>query len=185
MSSMKSLIVTISLALFFASCLKESIPEAIDNKKNGPKVPASFSFKVNGIARSYSVEDVRKERTYSYPIFSCRKEVNRYDIHGQVESSSAYFSVYTDSLSVGNYSYTIADAGTREIADTGYLPFFLLAPTDKINISISAHSNGYISGNFNAVLTPAIAGSSFPFTFGAPGSIVITEGSFKNVPVFY
>lgn len=178
---MKSLVATITLALFFASCLKESIPEAIANKKNGPKVPASFSFKVNGITKSYSVADVRKEITYSSPSFSCTKTADRYNIFGKVEIGSAYFSIFTDSLSVGNYTQTTVTAK----ADTGYLPFYIYAPTDRVSINISSHSNGYISGNFTALLTPVIDGSRIPYTYGAPSSIAITEGSFKNVPVFY
>ena len=182
---MKSLVATIILALFFTSCLKESIPEAMANKKNGPKVPASFSFKVNGITKSYSVEDVRKESGYASPSFSCTKTAGRYNIFGKVEIGAAYFSIFTDSLSVRNYTYTPADIGSTAVADTGYLPFYIYAPTDRISINISSHSNGYISGNFTALLTPVIDGSRIPYTYGAPSSIAITEGSFKNVPVFY
>jgi len=181
---MKSLVATITLALFFASCLKESIPEAIANKKNGPKVPASFSFKVNGITKSYCVDDVRKQSTNPYS-FSCTKTAGRYDIFGKVEIGAAYFSIYTDSLSVRNYTYTPADIWSTAVADTGYLPFYIYAPTDRISINISSYSNGYISGNFTALLTPVIDGSRIPYTYGAPSSIAITEGSFKNVPVFY
>ena len=180
MSTMKSLAATITLALFLSSCLKESIPEAMANKKNGPKVPASFSFKVNGITKSYSVEDVRMQGSYPYNL-SCTKTANSYDIFGKVEIGSAYFSIYTDSLSVGNYSYPTARGG----ADTGYLPFYIYAPTDRISINISSHSNGYISGNFTALLTPVTDAGRIPYTYGAPSSIAITEGSFKNVPVFY
>lgn len=176
---MKCLVATITLALLLSSCLKESIPEAMANKKNGPKVPASFSFKVNGNTRSFSLEDVRRD-TYPY-YFSCRKTANSYDIFGQVDAGKVYFSIYTDSLSVGNYSYPTATGW----ADSGYLPFEIYAPTDRISINISSHSNGYISGNFTALLTPVTYAGTIPYTYGAPSSIAITEGSFKNVPVFY
>ena len=182
MITMKSLAATIILSLFLCSCLKESIPEAMANKKNGPKVPASFSFKVNGIIRSYSVEDVRRQEAYPNGRFGCKKTANSYEIFGQVEIGRARFSIYTDSLTVGNYSYPTA----REVAaDTGYLPFYIYAPTDRISINISSHSNGYISGNFTALLTPVTDAGRIPYTYGAPSSIAITEGSFKNVPVFY
>lgn len=176
---MKSLVATITIALFLCSCLKESIPEAIANKKNGPKVPASFSFKVNGVTRSYSLEDVRKD---SYPYyFSCRKSANSYNLFGLVDAGKACFYIYTDSLSVGNYSYPTVTGW----ADSGYLPFEIYAPTDRISINISSHNNGYISGNFTALLTPVTYAGRIPYTYGTPSSITITEGSFKNVPVFY
>lgn len=120
MSTMKSLAATITLALFLSSCLKESIPEAMANKKNGPKVPASFSFKVNGITKSYSVEDVRMQGSYPYNL-SCTKTANSYDIFGKVEIGSAYFSIYTDSLSVGNYSYPTARGGRYRVSALLYL----------------------------------------------------------------
>lgn len=37
----------------------------------------------------------------------------------------------------------------------------------------------------NNVVTPMVDGGTIPYIFGTPGSIVVTEGSFKNVPVIY
>ncbi len=52
-----------------------------------------------------------------------------------------------------------------------------------MSFTITSYSNGHISGNFSGVLTPLADANNN--VFGDPGSVIITNGSFKNVPVFY
>lgn len=182
---MKSYIISVTIAVFLSSCLKESIPEAMLNKKNGPKVTATFSYKLNGTPVSLTVDDVRNQNTVPYYTIGCSKIPGRYEMFAMLEAGGISLSFFTDTLSVKNYNYTVADVGEKDVLDYFNQTEFLHAATDRISINITSHNNEYVSGNFSAVLTPMVNGGTIPYIFGTPSSIVVTEGSFKNVPVFY
>jgi hypothetical protein len=182
---MKLYALAASLVILLSSCLKESIPDAMLNKKNGPKVTATFSYKLNGNAVSRTIEDVRNQSLVPYPTMGCSKQAGRYDLLALLDPGVVSIYLFTDTLAVGNYTYTTADVGELDILDYFNQTEFLHAPTDRISVNVSSHANGYISGTFSAVLTPMVDGSTTPYIFGTPSSILVTEGSFKNIPVFY
>jgi hypothetical protein len=62
---------------------------------------------------------------------------------------------------------------------------YVHAATDSMSFNITSYSHGHISGNFSGQLTPLVTASSINNTHGAPGSVLITNGTFHNVSVFY
>jgi hypothetical protein len=54
-----------------------------------------------------------------------------------------------------------------------------------MSFNITSYSKGHISGNFSGILTPMIMAGNPNNTYGPSGSVSITKGSFKDVPVFY
>ena len=94
-----------------------------------------------------------------------------------------YFTFFTDSLAVGSYTYSDI-FGDGFVTDYNNHPSFVHYTGDNMNFNITSYSNGHISGNFSGKLTPLISGGT-PEIWGDAGSVLITNGSFENVPVFY
>jgi len=64
-------------------------------------------------------------------------------------------------------------------------PQYVYNPGDNMNFTVTSYTDGHISGNFSGQLTPAISPGYPDNIYGTPGSVLIKNGSFKNVPVFY
>ena len=94
------------------------------------------------------------------------------------------FTFFTDSLAVGNYLYT-GIYGDMFVLSYNGTDEFVHDPADSISFNITSYSKGHISGNFSGRLTPMIVAGNPNNTYGSPGSVLITKGSFKDVPVFY
>jgi hypothetical protein len=182
---MKYCIAALTLAILLSSCLKESIPEAMLKKQHGTAVPARFSYKLNGNPVTLTIDDVRNQITVPYAPLGCTKVPGRYEMFAMTEAGGFSLFFFTDSLAVGAYNYTTGDVGEMYVLDYFNQSEFLHAATDRVNINITSHSNGYINGTFTALLTPLVDGGTNPYIFGTASSINVTEGSFTNVPVFY
>lgn len=172
--------------ILFSSCLKQSIPDAMLGTKNSGNgnITAILSYKLNGNAVNLSVPDADHQSSYPYYTLACSKNTGYYSLDGMTDAGEFAFSFYTDSLTVGNYKYS---GGTGEIFVTDYnnTNEFVYSPGDSMSINITSYKNGHISGNFAGALTPMISAGNPNNTYGAPGSVLITNGSFQNVPVFY
>ena len=94
------------------------------------------------------------------------------------------FTFPTDSLTVGNYIYTPI-YGDTYVASYNGTDEFVHAPADSISFNITSYTKGHISGNFSGRLTPMVSAGYPVNTYGTPGSVLITKGNFKDVPVFY
>ena len=94
------------------------------------------------------------------------------------------FTFGTDSLTVGNYDYDGIYGDLFVLSYNGE-DEFVHDPSDFISFNITSYSQGHISGNFSARLTPMITAGYPNNVYGPPGSVLVTNGSFKNVPVFY
>lgn len=182
---MKYTALLLTLSIFLSSCLKESIPGAMLKKQHGTAVPASFSYKLNGNPVNLTIDDVRNQITVPFAPLSCTKVPGRYEMFAMTEAGGFSLFFFTDSLVVGSYNYTTGDVGEMYVLDYFNQTEFLHAPTDRVSINVTSKANGYISGNFSAVLTPMVDGSTNPYIFGTPSSINVTEGKFSNVPLFY
>ena len=184
---MKFYFIAIIVMIIFASCLKQSIPDAILASKNsGGKgsITATLSYKINGNPVNISLADADHQNSYPYYTLACSKNPGYYSMEGISNSGETTFTFYTDSLAVGNYKYTGAYLDMFFISYNGTNEF-VHAPQDSMSINITSYKNGHISGNFSGALTPMIAAGNPNNTYGTPGSVLITNGSFANVPVFY
>lgn len=181
---MKYYVLAAIVALSLSSCLKESIPDAMLASKNA-KTTVSISYEVNGNAMNLSVSDFYNWNGSSYSL-SCRKNSGYYSFDaGTSLFDEVTFDFNVDSLAIRNYKYTGAD-GTRFIALCNMAEEYVYAPSDSMSFNVTSYTNGRISGNFSGVLTPQLFNSSTNNSyFGTAGSVHITNGSFKNVPVFY
>jgi hypothetical protein len=183
---MKFYLIATVVMIFLSSCLKESIPDAMLASKNSggqAKTTATLSYEINGNAVNISVDDADNQDLYYYKL-GCKKNPGYYALQGLSNSGEITFSFYTDSLTVGNYKY-IGTYGDMFFTDYNGTNEYVHAPSDSMRFNITSYNNGYISGNFSGVLTPLIIPSTFNNIFGTPGSVLITNGSFENVPVFY
>lgn len=172
------------LTMFFlSSCLKQSIPDAMLGVKNsgGPaKITATLSYKINGNVVNISVDDVDNQGG-AYTL-GCRLNPGYYSLIGKSNSGEISFDFYTDSLAVGNYKF-LGTYGDMFFIDYNNTNEYVHAPADSMCFNITSNNNGHISGNFSGALTPLLDPNNN--TYGDPGSVLITNGSFKNVPVFY
>jgi hypothetical protein len=182
---MKFYSIAVLVMTLFSSCLKQSIPDAMLASRNPDgkgSTTATLSYKINGNAVNISVDDADNQSLYPYYTLGCSKNQGYYNLDGVSNTGEITFSFYTDSLTVGNYKYT---AGEIFVTDYNNTNEFVYAPSDSMSINITSYQNGHISGNFSGVLTPMIAAGNPYNTYGTPSSVPITNGSFKNVPVFY
>jgi hypothetical protein len=182
---MKLYVITAVAAILFSSCLKQSIPDAMLAAKNsGGQAPvtATLSYEVNGDAVNISVNDANNQDPGVYTL-GCSKSGN-YALDALSSSGELAFVFYTDSLTTGNYIYTgvygdffmLSFNGTNE---------YVHVPSDSMSFNITSYKDGRISGNFSGQLTPMVVAGYPNNTYGAPGSVLVTNGSFQNVPVFY
>lgn len=182
---MRFYLLMFSILILCSSCLKRSIPDAMLNadgegKKKGN---ATLSYELNGDPVKITVEDPNNQNPGFYTL-GCTKSGTFYTLAGLSGSGEISFLFLTDSLTAGEYTYTGVYGEKFFISYYGENEFVYNA-TDYMTFIVTSHEKGYISGNFSGQLTPLIASSSFGDTFGDPGSVKVTNGVFKNIPVFY
>jgi len=169
------------MVIFLSSCLKQSIPDAMLNPGGSSSTTATLSYKINGNAVNISVDDADNQnidRLY------CSKDAGYYLLQGVSSSGEFVFPFYTDSLTVGNYKYT-SYYGDMYFINYNGTNEYVHAASDSMSFNVTSSNNGHISGNFSGQLTPLITASNVNNIYGAPGSVLITNGSFQNVPVIY
>lgn len=154
----------------------------------GPRV-ATMSYEVNGSTVSTSVNDPDSQSPTAYQL-GCSKTLypgtnsTVYSLDLLSTTGELAFTFFTDSLIVGNYIYTSIFADTYVLSYNG-TDDFIHAPADSISFNITSYTKGHISGNFSGKLTPMVTAGYPTNTYGAPGSVLITKGVFKDIPVFY
>ena len=107
-----------------------------------------------------------------------------YDIMGQANSNSVLtFRLYTDSLQVKEYifktelGYNIVEL--KGFDGRSYKRFYpYRAKGDSIILNITRYSDKTIDGNFSGRLSQFDQAYTYQ-------TVTITEGEFKNVPLFY
>jgi len=183
---MKLFLITAVISILLSACLKQSIPDAMLNAENSGgqgDVTATLSYKINGNAVNLSVPDAESQDPSLYTL-GCTKS-GGYILDAVPSTGEFTFNFSTDSLTRGNYIY-IGNGGELFITTYNGQDEFVYAPTDSMSFNVTSYKNGLISGNFSGQLTPLISDSNPNNSiYGAPSSILITDGSFKNVPVFY
>jgi len=183
---MRFFAITSIVAIFLSSCLKQSIPDAmLGNKNSGGRgmVTATLSYKLNGNTVNISVDDADNQNALHYTL-GCSKSAGYYGLDGLSNSGETSFLFFTDTLRVGNYKY-LGTYGDMFFISYNGTDEYVHAPSDSLSFNITSYNNGHISGNFSGVLTPLVTASTVNNIFGDPGSVLITNGFFKNVPVFY
>jgi hypothetical protein len=191
---MRNLLFVILVIIFLSSCLKQSIADAmIANQNSGsqggsPSV-ATMTYMVNGSTVTNSVNHPDSQSPTAYQL-GCSKTIypgtnsTVYTLDCLSATGEFAFTFFTDSLHVGNYSYTgiygdmffLRYNGTDE---------YVHDAADSMSFNVTSYIKGHISGNFSGRLTPMVMAGYPTNTYGTPGSILITNGSFKDVPVFY
>jgi hypothetical protein len=182
---MKLFLITAILSFLLSACLKQSIPDAMLNAENSGgqgDVTATLSYKVNGNAVSLSVPDAESQNPSLYTL-GCTK-FGGYILDAVTSSGEFTFNFGTDSLTTGNYIYT-GIYGDIFVTTYNGQDEFVHVPTDSMSFNVTSYKNGLISGNFSGQLTPMISAGNPNNIYGTPGSVLITNGSFQNVPVFY
>ncbi|TKK68892.1 hypothetical protein FC093_09345 [Ilyomonas limi] len=182
---MKFYLIVAVIAISLSSCLKESIADAMLASKNAgaQRSAATLSYEINGNAVNISVNDA-DNRNGSFYTLGCSKYAGYYSLDAVSSSGEFTFTFYTDSLATGNYKYTGA-YGDMFITDYNGTNEYVHAVSNSMSFNITSYANGRISGNFSGVLTPMIAAGNPNNIYGTPGSVLITNGSFENVPLFY
>jgi len=182
---MKQIIILFLAAITLSSCLKQSIADAMLASVNSN--PAAMSYDVNDTLVTITAASNYDEQT-SNDFVRCIKSDNSvygipsdYNIEALSPSGNRFsFDISTDSLTIGNYSFDSLLIGEPyHVIVYNKRSSAIYSPVDTISINITSYSKGYIGGNFTARLTPVFD------TWGIPGSTIITNGSFKNVPVYY
>jgi hypothetical protein len=174
---MKFYLIIAAITILLSSCLKQSIPDAmlgISGKQN--KITATLSYEINGNLVTVSVDDADHQAPGLHTL-DCVKS-NGYVLSAITDFGEFTFTFFTDSLKVGSYNYPSNSGGIYVTDFQG--PEFVYYPTDNMNFNVTTYQDGHISGNFSGVLTPKVNN-----IYGAPSSVLIKNGSFKNVPVFY
>jgi hypothetical protein len=189
---MKQFVIFFSMAIVLSSCLKESIADAMWDKQNGihggsPAV-ATITYAVNGNTVNFSVNNPDKQSPNSYQLGCSKTPVginsSVYYLSSLSESGELTFMFPTDTLTVGNYNYP-GNYGDLFVLSYNGTNEFLHVISDSMSFNITSSANGHISGNFSGCLTPMIMAGNPYNTYGPSGSALITNGSFKDIPVFY
>lgn len=179
----------ILVAIVLSSCSKQSIADAMLQKEEqgsgGGSI--SMSYQVNGALVKTVVSDAANQGSLKKLV--CQKSF--YDINGMnyyrfvlslgSTSSELVFLFYTDSIRTTNYVYR-SSSGTQHFLYYNNINGYIHDATDSMSINITTNTNNRISGNFSGRLTPD---GPTPNTYGAAGSIAITNGTFENIPLVY
>jgi hypothetical protein len=180
---MKLYLIIAAITVFLSSCLKQSIPDAmLGITVKGPVQTATMNYEINGNPVAISVMDADNQLAGSRRLY-CEKS-SGYLLSGLSNYTEFLFTFYTDSLIVGNYKYT-SSYGHMYVTTFEGKPQYVYSPGDYLDFNVSSYKDGHISGNFSGQLTPAISQGYPNNIYGTPGSVVIKNGSFNNVPVFY
>jgi hypothetical protein len=187
---MKQIIILFLAAVMLSSCLKQSIADAMLASMNvsnsGNFAVMSYDVNNNPVTIT-AINNYDGQMLTTDSFVRCTKTADYYgnpvDYNIQALSTSGNrfdFDIYTDSLTVGNYSFDSLLIGIPyDVLVYNNITSAIYSSTDTLSINITSYSKGYINGNFTARLTPDLG------IWGTPGSTVITNGSFKNVQVFY
>lgn len=180
---MKIFLSFLFLIFTLSSCLKQTIAEAMQNSEsnNVGDSDASISYRVNGTEVKTTLNQVQNNTT-GYRRLYCQKDPAGYTLSFVSLTGELIFSFYTNTLQNKNYVYRGSN-GTKFFLDYNNTNSYTRYPTDSMSFNITTIDNGHINGNFSGKLTPSIVGGA-PDTYGASGSILITNGTFKNIPVF-
>jgi len=180
---MKFYLIIAAISILLSSCLKQSIADAmLDKPGTQTNITATLSYKINGSPVTITVMDADHQPTGNRTLY-CEKS-NGYILDGLTGTGEFVFTFLTDSLKVGNYKYT-SNYGPLYVTDFQGAPQYVAGPTDYMDFNITSYKDGHISGNFSGQLTP-VAISGYPNNvYGTPGSVLIKNGSFTNVPVVY
>lgn len=180
---MKFYLIVVATSILFSSCLKESIPDAMLAAKESSMGgrAATLSYELDGNPVKISV--AANENLDSYRL-RCEKSVGFYVLAGLSGTGEIQSLFYTDSLTTGNYTYT-GSYGDQFLASYNGQNAYAHYASDSLNFTITSYDEGHISGNFSGKLTPLITAGNPNNTYGAPSSVIITNGSFQNVKVFY
>jgi len=173
-------------AIFITLCTRDP------NTSNNPPTIAdgTFQYKVNGnlvTIKNISIADA-EYTVFFKQLQSTAIPHTRYMFNGQKGANNFFgFGIQSDSLTLGNYTYDstyqYASGNVTTMTYNGQQSL-LIYGGDNMNINITAYSNGFISGNLTAKLTP------LPIIIGVPdystrGTTLITEGEFKNIKCIY
>jgi hypothetical protein len=180
--TMKFYLLLAATTILLSSCLKQSIEDAMLNGSGSQSATATLRYEINGSPVSLSVKDAASQAVGRRTLY-CEKS-GGYILSGVSSAGELVLTFYTDSLSVGNYNYT-SNYGALFVTTFEGRPQYVYGPTDHMNINVTSHKNGRISGNFFGQLTPAIVPGYPNNVYGTLGSVLIRNGSFENVPVFY
>lgn len=181
--TMKFYLTIAATTLVLSSCYKQSIADAMLGVTGSKQTTtATLSYEINGNPVSISVKDADHQLAGS-PTLYCEKS-GGYILSGISSFGEIVFTFHTDSLIVGNYKYT-SYYGPMYVTSFEGKPQYVYNPGDNMNFTVTSYTDGHISGNFSGQLTPAISPGYPDNIYGTPGSVLIKNGSFKNVPVFY
>ncbi len=180
------------MILFLSSCLKQSIADAMIANQNSETQAgaATMTYMINGNTVTNIVTDPDSQSPNAYQL-GCSKiyypgaSNPLYNIDCISTSGEMTFTFGTDSLTIGHYYYLGAWGVDLFVTSYNGEDEFVHDPQDSIIFNITSYSHGHISGNFSGRLTPMITAGNPNNIYGTPGSVLITKGSFKNVPVFY
>ena len=172
---MKFYLILIAVPVLLSSCLKQSIADAMLDSSKQSSATATLSYEINGSMVSTSVKDADHQSAGNH-ILSCDKS-NGF-VLGCYENDFV-FSFFTDTLKVGNYTYP-ASWGPSYVVSYNNVPEYIYGANDYMSVNITSYKDGHISGNFSGLLTPGSNNA-----FGPTSSVVIKNGTFTNVPVFY
>lgn len=161
-----------------------------DSQAQNEKSAATMTYEINGNTVTTTVTDPDNQSPNAFQlgvskIYYPGASAPLYNIDCISTSGEMTFTFGTDSLSAGHYYY-LGTWGV-DLFVTGYngTDEYVHDPQDSISFNITSYSQGHINGNFSGRLTPMITAGNPNNVYGAPGSVLITNGSFKNVPVFY
>jgi hypothetical protein len=182
---MKFYLIAAATILLFSSCLKQSIADAMLHPKGSEAAgaTATLSYELNGNPVKITVPNAGRQDPNAYAL-GVSKSPGRYSLSGLNTTGETNFLFYTDSLTTVKYSYT------GNYSDMFFISYnnqdeFVHVASDFLSFTITSYNNGRISGTFSGQLTPLISAGTINNIYGAPGSILITNGVFENVPVFY
>ena len=179
---MKTLSVLLLSIIILASCKKES--EASSSR-------GKLSYKLNGELITYEEKGDRSPSLRLAKLNPINFGEPAYELvaNNSLEDNLQLL-LYTDSLKTINYRYDSTDVQSHAlIIDVSHDSPELLAGRvvfvgDFLNVTITSYANGKISGNFSARLSPYSRFSN-SYNYQDKGSVIVTEGQFSNVKVFY
>lgn len=168
------------IVLFLASCSKSEV--ANTDPLPDPMEDGTVQYIINGDSVVIHNDSTRIRSVFwKVPDSSTTIPTMKYYFNSNWAASNQWVAIIVaDSLKVQSYILDSANTittGTRYNNQISFVHY----DGDNMIFNITKHSGGLASGTFSAKLSPQ--DPNFPYSL--KGSVIITEGKFKNIPVNY
>ena len=142
---------------------------------------ATMTFELNNEPVKISVKYAGNQ-VFDRFTLACVMSSYGYYVGAYTGDESINFYLFTQTIAVGEYKYP-GTYGEMQFMDHNGISLYVQDPTDYLQINVTSIENGRISGTVSGRFSPLVAAGPITNSYGPAGSYLLTNGTFKDLPV--